>query len=128
MAPCVITDGATCYLSAAHWKALTRGLPYGDWHLRNPSTIPATSSWTLRDPLFTESFTAVLKSGGVECVKIPERSPNCNPHAERFVKTIKYVSDARTPSGSVSLGRARLGAWQMQRRGANESANGERVG
>jgi hypothetical protein len=24
-----------------------------------------------RDPLFTESFTAVLKSGGVECVKIP---------------------------------------------------------
>jgi hypothetical protein len=43
-----------------------------------------------RDPLFTESFTAVLKSGGVECVKIPARSPNCNPHAERFVKTIKY--------------------------------------
>ena len=39
-----------------------------------------------------------------------------------------WVSDARTPSGSVSLGRARLGAWQMQRRGANESANGERVG
>jgi hypothetical protein len=38
------------------------------------------------------------------------------------------VSDARTPSGSVSLGRARLDAWQMQRRGANESANGERVG
>ncbi|MGA7743670.1 MAG: hypothetical protein WCE40_17725 [Polyangia bacterium] len=42
-----------------------------------------------RDPLFTESFTAILKSGGVECVKIPARSPNCNPHAERFVKTIK---------------------------------------
>ena len=43
-----------------------------------------------RDPLFTESFTAILKSGGVECVKIPAQSPNCNPHAERFVKTIKY--------------------------------------
>jgi putative transposase len=43
-----------------------------------------------RDQLFTESFTAILKSGGVECVKIPARSPNCNPHAERFVKTIKY--------------------------------------
>ena len=23
-------------------------------------------------------------------MKIPARSPNCNPHAERFVKTIKY--------------------------------------
>jgi hypothetical protein len=43
-----------------------------------------------RDPLFTEAFTAILKSGGVECVKIPAQSPNCNPHAERFVKTIKY--------------------------------------
>jgi hypothetical protein len=43
-----------------------------------------------RDPLFTESFTAILKSGGVQCVKIPARGPNCNPHAGRFVKTIKY--------------------------------------
>ena len=23
-------------------------------------------------------------------MKIPAQSPNCNPHAERFVKTIKY--------------------------------------
>ena len=43
-----------------------------------------------RDPLFTEAFTAILESEGVGCVKIPAQSPNCNPHAERFVKTIKY--------------------------------------
>jgi len=43
-----------------------------------------------RDPLFTEAFTAILRTGGVTCVKIPAQSPNCNPHAERFVKTIKY--------------------------------------
>jgi hypothetical protein len=43
-----------------------------------------------RDPLFTEAFIAILEAGGVECVKIPARSPNCNPHAERFVKTMKY--------------------------------------
>lgn len=43
-----------------------------------------------RDPLFTEAFTAILQSRGVESVKIPAKSPNCNPHAERFVKTIKY--------------------------------------
>ena len=48
------------------------------------------------DPLFTSDFKAILKpasyadSEGVRCVKIPPRSPNCNPHAERFVKTIKY--------------------------------------
>ena len=43
-----------------------------------------------RDPLFTEAFAAILGTGGVECVKIPASSPNCNPHAERFVKTIKH--------------------------------------
>ena len=43
-----------------------------------------------RDPLFTEAFAAILRSGGVAGVKIPAMSPNCNPHAERFVKTIKY--------------------------------------
>jgi putative transposase len=43
-----------------------------------------------RDPLFTEAFETVLRERGVECVKIPAQSPNCNPHAERFVKTIKY--------------------------------------
>jgi len=43
-----------------------------------------------RDPLFTEAFVAILKAGGVKSVKIPAQSPNCNPHAERFVKTIKY--------------------------------------
>jgi len=43
-----------------------------------------------RDPLFTEAFIAILEAGGVKSVKIPAQSPNCNPYAERFVKTIKY--------------------------------------
>ena len=43
-----------------------------------------------RDPLFTEAFEAILRERGVECVRIPAQSPNCNPHAERFVRTIKY--------------------------------------
>ncbi len=48
------------------------------------------------DPLFTDEFKQTLRppgssdAEGVECVKIPPRSPNCNPHAERFVKSIKY--------------------------------------
>lgn len=42
-----------------------------------------------RDPLYTKAWRALLKSGGVKCVPIPAHSPNCNPHAERFVKTIR---------------------------------------
>jgi len=40
-----------------------------------------------RAPLFSKAFIAVLKAGGVKSVKIPAQSPNCNPDAERFVKT-----------------------------------------
>ena len=42
-----------------------------------------------RDPLFTEAFEALLRERGGKCVKTPAQSPNCNPHAERFVETIK---------------------------------------
>ena len=40
--------------------------------------------------MLTDAFVAILAAGGVKSVKIPAQSPNCNPHAERFVKTIKY--------------------------------------
>lgn len=42
-----------------------------------------------RDPLFTEEFREVLRSSGVEPIKLPAKSPNLNPNAERFVKSIK---------------------------------------
>jgi hypothetical protein len=42
-----------------------------------------------RDPLFTAAFEAILKERGVKCAKIPAQSPNCDPHAERFVRTIR---------------------------------------
>jgi transposase InsO family protein len=42
-----------------------------------------------RDPLFTQSFREILKSSGVETVKLPARSPNLNAYAERFVRSIK---------------------------------------
>ncbi len=42
-----------------------------------------------RDPVFTEAWKALLKTGGVKCVPIPAQSPNCDPHAERFVKTVR---------------------------------------
>ena len=42
-----------------------------------------------RDPRFTAEFLETLAASGVKAVKLPPRSPNLNPHAERFVRTIK---------------------------------------
>ena len=42
-----------------------------------------------RDPLFTTSFGALLRSSGVEPVNLPPRSPNLNAYAERFVGSIR---------------------------------------
>ena len=42
-----------------------------------------------RDPVFTKAWTALLETHGVTCVPIPAQSPNCNPHAERFAKTVR---------------------------------------
>jgi putative transposase len=42
-----------------------------------------------RDPLYTHAFLDILKSSGVQPIKLPPRSPNLNAHAERFVRSIK---------------------------------------
>jgi transposase InsO family protein len=42
-----------------------------------------------RDPLYTTGFTDTLKGAGVQCVKLPPKSPNLNAYAERFVRSIK---------------------------------------
>jgi putative transposase len=42
-----------------------------------------------RDPLFTKRFGEILGSAGVKEVKLPPRSPDLNPFAERFVLSVK---------------------------------------
>ena len=42
-----------------------------------------------RDPLFTEKFRNILDNSGVKPVRITTASPNLNPFAERWVKSIK---------------------------------------
>jgi len=72
--------------------------PTGEWmkqiarNLTDPFDgflLGATHLVLDRDPLYTEAFAEVLKRGPVELVKIPAKSPNCNPYAERFVRTIR---------------------------------------
>jgi hypothetical protein len=42
-----------------------------------------------RDTKYTDSFRAIVKSGHVEPLKLPARSPNLNAYAERWVKSVK---------------------------------------
>src|SRR5246500_2148825 len=42
-----------------------------------------------RDTKFCSSFPAMLRSGGVEPLRLPARSPNLNAFAERWVRSIK---------------------------------------
>ncbi len=42
-----------------------------------------------RDSKFCESFCRIIKSGGVEPLKLPPQSPNLNSFSERWVLSIK---------------------------------------
>jgi transposase InsO family protein len=42
-----------------------------------------------RDTKFSDAFRKILEDAGVECVRLPPRSPNLTPHIERFMRSIK---------------------------------------
>ncbi len=42
-----------------------------------------------RDGKYCPAFDATLRDGGVTPVRLPPRSPNLNPHAERWVRSVK---------------------------------------
>ena len=42
-----------------------------------------------RDTKFTDGFCGILEGEGVEVVKLPPRSPDLNPHLERFMRSLK---------------------------------------
>ena len=61
-----------------------------------------------RDPLFTDAFRAVLRAAGIECLKLPPRSPDLNPsrnascsHSSPSASTSSFLSVSAT-SGSRS--------------------------
>jgi hypothetical protein len=60
-----------------------------------------------RDPLFTAESLGTLAASGVKSVKLPPQSPNLNPHAERFLRSIKESClDRMILFGEGSLRRA----------------------
>ena len=59
-----------------------------------------------RDPNWTAAMEAVLSTVGVRIVRTPPASPNCNAHAERFVRSIKEEClDRVVPLGECHLRR-----------------------
>jgi putative transposase len=61
-------------------------------NLTDPETGFLKSGMTLlhdRDSKYTAYFDRFLKESGVETLRLPGQSPNCNAHAERFVRSVK---------------------------------------
>ena len=59
-----------------------------------------------RDTKFTRQFDEILKTEGVQAVRLPYRSPNLNARYERFIQTIHNV-ESWYPSGWGRFGRDR---------------------
>ena len=90
--------------------------PTGEWTIRATRSLVDDFDGFLRnhcylildrDPLFTSQFHVMLKSAGIEPIKLPPRSPNLNAHAERFVRSIKDECLSKiVPIGEHHLRRA----------------------
>jgi len=76
--------GITCRPSGDWMRQIARNLTGWDGFLEGRRYLIMD-----RDPLFTESFRAMLGDSGVEPVRLPTRSPNLNAFAERFVLSCK---------------------------------------
>ena len=72
--------------------------PYGEWTEQMARNLTDAVEGLLRgtrhlihdrDPLYTHAFLEILRSSGVQPIRLPPRSPNLNAYAERFVRSIK---------------------------------------
>ncbi|MGW3473023.1 integrase core domain-containing protein [Saccharopolyspora sp. NPDC000995] len=59
--------------------------------LWQPGDRAATCTYLIRDrdAKFTAAFDTILASKGIAVTKTPPRSPNCNPHAQRFTRFVR---------------------------------------
>jgi hypothetical protein len=64
----------------------------GDPHLTAADGVLGRNSVLIcdRDRKWSRAVIALMRSAGVHVVQTPVRAPNCNAHAERFVRSIKH--------------------------------------
>ena len=88
--------------------------PTEEWMVqmaRNPvdeidgALLPIRFALHDRDSKFCASFRTMLRSGGVQPVMLPARSPNLNAFAERWVRSIKSECLRLVLFGEASLRR-----------------------
>jgi putative transposase len=60
-----------------------------------------------RDTKYTQSFRAIIASGGVEPLVLPARSPNLNAYAERWVRSVKVCHRPSADPPWMKLGAVR---------------------
>jgi len=77
--------GVTPHPNEEWMKQMARNLTMADWGFLSDCKYLIHD----RDTKFCKSFCGIIKSGGVEPLKLPTRSPNLNAFAERWVLSIK---------------------------------------
>ena len=77
--------GITRHANEAWMKQIARNATMDEWGVLDGCRYLIHD----RDTKFTDSFRAIVRSGHVEPLKLPARSPNLNAYAERWVKSVK---------------------------------------
>ncbi len=80
----VILRGLTSYPKEAWLKQVARNLTAADAPMAKARFLLHD-----RDTKFSEAFAAVFLAAGIEPLKLPPQSPNLNPLAERWGRTVK---------------------------------------
>jgi hypothetical protein len=102
LTPTVLTSAACATASArARWLAVSRGARGDSIGRRHPWIIicPTDEDEGVlrrgrllicdRDRKWSQAVERFLETAGVRLIRTPLRAPNCNAHAERFVRSIK---------------------------------------
>jgi putative transposase len=81
-----------------------------------------------RDAKFCQSFRELIKTGSVNALRLPARSPNLNSYAERWVRSVKEECLSRLILfGESSLRRAMQEYIVHYREERNHQAKGNRI-
>ena len=95
--------GMTPHPNAAWMEQIARNITMDEWGFLESRRYLIHD----RDTKFTDSFRAIIRSGRVEPIKLPARSPNLNAFAERWVRSVKEEALSKLILfGEASLRRA----------------------